>query len=376
MRTGFVWHELYMWHQNDPTAAALVPASLTVQPGEFVENPETKRRFKNLLDASGLTRKLVDVEPRRATDEDLLRVHTAEYIARMDGLNATGGSAGPVSQFGPDGFEIIRLAAGGALAAVDAIFEGRVDNAYALLRPCGHHALPDSGMGFCILNNGALAARYAKKKYGVERVAFVDWDVHHGNGTQGVFWEDPNVLTISIHQAGCFPPDQGWVDEIGEGAGEFSNINIPLPPGSGFGAYREAMERVIAPALRAFRPDFIIVPCGFDAGGFDPLARQMLSSEAFRFLTDRMLQLAAELCSHRMLFTHEGGYHAPTVAYMGLAVVEALSGIKTSFNDPFNESVERSWGQDLQPHQAVEIEKSRKVFEDASVRWASLDKRK
>ena len=331
MRTGFVWHELYMWHQNDPTAAFLVPAGPQVQPGEFVENPQTKRRFKNLLDASELTRALVDVAPRRAADEEILRVHSPSYLARLQDMDETGGSAGPLARFGPGGFELIRLAAGGALAAVDAIFEKRVDNAYALIRPCGHHATPDSGLGFCVLNNGAMAARHASARHGAERVAIVDWDVHHGNGTQTIFWSDPDVLTISLHQAGCFPPDQGWLDEVGEGSGLGFNINVPLSPGSGRGAYAAAMERVVSPALRAFRPDLIIVACGFDAGGFDPLARQMLSSEAFRGMTATMVELAAELCGGRMLFTHEGGYHAASVAYMGLAVVETLSGTRTGF---------------------------------------------
>ena len=370
MRTGLIWHELYMWHQNDPTAAAVAPAGPTVQPGEFTENPETKRRFKNLLDASGLTRKLVDIEPRRATDEDILRVHTPDYLGRLDAMNAGGGSAGPLAQFGPGGFDIIRLAAGGALAAVDAIFEGRADNAYALIRPCGHHAVADGGMGFCILNNGAIAARYAQARHGVQRIAFVDWDVHHGNGTQALFWNDPNVLTISIHQAGCFPRDEGWTTEVGGGAGEGCNLNIPLSPGSGSGAYRAAMDEVIAPALRAFKPDFIIVPCGFDAGGFDPLARQMLSSEAFRGLTTTMVELAAELCGNRMLFTHEGGYHAATVAYMGLAVVEALSGLRSGFDDPLIPYIDGLWGQETQPHQAAEVATARAVFERYSPTWS------
>ena len=369
MRTGLVWHELYMWHQNDPTAASLVPAGPTVQPGEFVENPETKRRFKNLLDASELSRKLIDIPPCRASDDDILRVQDLAYLARLKDMNATGGSAGPLAQFGPGGFEIIRLAAGGALAAVDAIFERRVDNAYALIRPCGHHALPDSGLGFCVLNNGAMAARHAMARHGARRVALVDWDVHHGNGTQAIFWNDPDVLTISVHQAGCFPPDQGWTEEAGEGRGLGYNINIPLSPGSGRGAYLAAMERVIAPALRAFRPDFIIVPCGFDAGGFDPLARQMLSSETFRAMTATMVALAAELCDGRMLFTHEGGYHAATVAYMGLAVVETLSGIRTDFEDPLIPFIDGIWGQELQPHQDVEVEQARSAFERGRAAW-------
>lgn len=369
MRTGLVWHELFMWHQNDPTAAALVPAGPTVQPGEFIENPETKRRFKNLLDASELTRKLVDIPPRRASDADILRVHTAGYMERLEAMNETGGSAGPLSQFGPDGFDIIRLAAGGALAAVDAILEGRVDNAYALIRPCGHHALPDLGMGFCILNNGAIAAHHARATHGVARIAFVDWDVHHGNGTQAIFWTDPDVLTISIHQAGCFPPDGGWVDEVGEGEGAGYNLNIPLSPGSGRGAYLAAMARVVAPALRAFRPDLIIVPCGFDAGGFDPLSRQMLSSETFRTMTATMVEVAAELCGGRLLFLHEGGYHAATVAYMGLAVVETLSGIRTGFADPLIPFTDRLWGQDLQPHQATEVERARAIFDLGRRAW-------
>ncbi len=357
-KTGFVCHELYMWH-NTGNYAGPMPYGNPVQPDTHAENPETKRRFRNLLEVAGLTPQLHLIDPREATEEEILRFHTPDYLEKVKGLSAgIGGDAGPFTPMGRGSYEIALLSAGGVLAALEAVLDGRVDNAYALVRPPGHHALAGEGMGFCLFGNAAIAGFHALGKYGLERIAFVDWDVHHGNGTQSAFYEDPRALTISIHQDNCFPPDSGYRHENGAGAGAGYNINIPLPPGSGVAAYEEAYNRVVLPALHKFKPQLIVIPSGFDAGAYDPLGRMQMHSGGYRSLTRKMLQAADELCDGKLLLTHEGGYNTWTVPFFGLAVMEELSGIKTATDDPFLEMAAALGGQDLQPHQATEIEKA------------------
>ena len=205
MATGFVFHELYMWHNTWNWNQVFAP-SLTVQPGEHAENPETKRRFRNLLEVSGLLDQLVTVKPRHASEEELARVHSREHIARIKAMSAeNGGDASALTPFGKGSFEIAQLAAGGTMAACDAVIEGRVKNAYALVRPPGHHATADVGMGFCLFANVAVAIAHARAAHKLGRIATVDWDVHHGNGTQSIFYADPTTLTISLHQDNLFP---------------------------------------------------------------------------------------------------------------------------------------------------------------------------
>ncbi len=358
-RTVFVFHELYLWH-NTGSAACEVPSGLSVEPDAHIESPPAKRRFRNLLEVSGLLEQLVQVKPREASGEELCRVHDERYIARIKKLSASGGgNAGDDAPFGAGGYEIACLAAGGAIKALAAVCEGEADNAYALVRPPGHHAVANKGMGFCIFNNAAVAIR-AVQKQGIKRIAHLDWDVHHGNGTQDIFYRDNSVLTISLHQDGNFPRDSGNAVETGEGEGAGCNINIPLPPGSGHGAYLAAMEQIAIPAMRAHNPDAITVSCGFDAGAMDPLGRMMCHSGTFRLMTKMTRALAEECCNGRLAMFHEGGYFAPFVPYGGLAVVEELSGIRTKIQDPFLEGLEDLPGQKLQPHQQAAINNAKK----------------
>jgi len=300
-RTGLVWHERMMWHDTGSGASEL-PAGGWLEPGEHSENPATKRRLKNLLDATGLTDQLVVLSPRQATVEELCRVHTPEYVERIRELSAgRGGEAGSETPFGNGSFEIAQLAAGGTITAIDAVLDGTAANAYALVRPPGHHALPDLGMGFCIFANVAVGVRHAQAARGVGRVAVVDWDVHHGNGTQAVFWEDPSVLAISLHQDGFYPVRSGLLDQIGAGAGSGTTLNVPLPAGSGTGAYLAALDQVVVPALEAFSPELIVIACGFDAGALDPLGRMLLPAEAFGAMTERLLDAADRLCAGRVV---------------------------------------------------------------------------
>ena len=358
MATGFLYHELYMWH-NTPNFAGVIPYGNPVQPYEHAENPETKRRFRNLLDVSGLLKQLTLVEAREATDEEILRFHTSDYLEKIRRLNEEySAETGMLTPMSRGSFEIARLAAGGVIEMADAVLDGKIDNGYALVRPPGHHAIADMGMGFCIFGNAALTAMHALEVRKLGRIATVDWDVHHGNGTQAAFWDNPDVLTISIHQDNCFPPDSGHMHERGEGKGEGYNINIPLPPGSGVGAYESAFDRVIVPALSAYKPDLIIVPSGFDAGAWDPLGRQMMTSSGYRSLTKKLMAVADDVCDGKIFMCHEGGYNGSTVPFFGLAVMETLSGISTGVEDPFDPLLGGLGGQDLQPHQDALIKEA------------------
>jgi acetoin utilization deacetylase AcuC-like enzyme len=357
MATGWVWDERYMWHDTG-TGAGPLPAGGWIEPMEHIESPSAKRRFANLVAASGLLAQLTTIAARPATRPELLRVHTPEHLERIEREAATGrGDAGDGSSpFGRESWEIAKLAAGGLMAAVEAVHGGAVENAYALIRPPGHHASAHTGWGFCIVNNVAIAARHAQS-LGMQRVAILDWDVHHGNGTQDIFWEDPDVLAISIHQEGAYPPGSGAVDETGAGAGAGTTLNVPLPPGSGVGAYDAVMTQVVEPALRRFRPDIVLVASGLDGNGMDPLARQMLHSEGFRMMASRMRDLARELCGGRLVLAHEGGYSPFVVPFCGLAIVEAISGIRTPVEDPFLPAIE-GYGQGIRPHQQEAVDRA------------------
>jgi acetoin utilization deacetylase AcuC-like enzyme len=355
MTTTLVFHELCLWHDTGHAALLFTPG-LTVQPGEHAENPETKRRLKNLLDVSGITEHLSVLKPRRASEDELARFHTRSHIDRIRRMSDTGGGeASEHTPFGPGSFEIAQFAAGGAIGAMDAVLGGRSRNAYALIRPPGHHAVADRGMGFCLFANAVVAILHARSVHGLGRVAVIDWDVHHGNGTQAAFYADPDVLTISIHQDNLFPANSGSLDERGEGSGLGFNLNLPLPPGCGNGAYLDAMRRVVMPALDRFRPELIVVACGFDASGVDPLGRMMVTSEGFRGLTALVLEAADRHCAGRIVMTHEGGYSAAHVPYCGLAVIETLAGLRTDVADPFEPILSGFGQQALQPHQAAAV---------------------
>ncbi|RON48317.1 class II histone deacetylase [Pseudomonas frederiksbergensis] len=351
MKTGFVWHEIYMWHSTGCHAGVYRPG-LTIQPGIPFEEAQTKRRLKNLLDVSGLSAHLQPITAVALTEEQLQRVHTSAYLNVLKQLSdGNGGQLSANTPVGNGSYDIAKLAAGGVVSAVDAVLRGAVKNAYALVRPPGHHAEPDTGMGFCLLANAALAADHALEHFHLERVAIVDWDVHHGNGAQRIFWEDPRVLTISVHQDGNYPADSGHTHEQGAGPGLGYNFNIPLPPGCGNGAYLHAFDTLILPALRAYRPQLIIVPCGFDAGAYDPLGRMMLHSNTYRAMTQRVMAVADACCEGRLVLCHEGGYEPNTVPYMGLAVIETLSELPTAITDPNLADMQGLTGQALKPHQ-------------------------
>lgn len=338
--TGLFWDERCFWHGGGNFALTM-PVGGLVQPlaaGGHVENPETKRRLKNLADVSGLIRDLDVQGAEPASWADLARVHPESYLLEFKALSDnSGGQLGLRTPFGPGGFEIASLSAGLASAAVSGVLTGTHANAYALSRPPGHHCLPDYPNGFCLLANIAIAIEAAIAAGHAERFAVVDWDVHHGNGTEAIFYDRDDVLTISIHQERNYPEDTGFVEDRGSGTGDGFNMNVPLPPGAGHQTYLEAMERLVLPALRAFKPEIIIVACGFDAAMVDPLSRMMCTAETFRLMTRQVMSAAADLCDGRLVLVHEGGYSEFYVPFCGHAVLEELSGSAIRAPDPMAE---------------------------------------
>jgi acetoin utilization deacetylase AcuC-like enzyme len=354
MTTGFIWNERYMWHDNG-SAIGVQPSKGAFQPGMHLENAETKRKLKNLLDAYGVTPQLKSLGHEMASNETLERFHTPEYISLVQELSdGRGGDAGESALIGAGSAEIAKLAVGGTCAAVAAVCKGEIDNAYALTRPPGHHAERDKGRGFCIFNNIGLAIMQAQADKLVQRVAVIDWDVHHGNGTQQAFYDSADVLTLSIHQEMLYPVNLGTIGEQGENAGHGHNINIPLPAGSGGGAYLAALDDVVLPALHAFKPDLIVIACGYDACYFDPLSHMLLVANHFRTMTQKIMQAADELCGGKVVANHEGGYSDFYVPLCGVAVIDTLAGISSGVKDPYA-GTEFVANQNLYPHQQAAI---------------------
>ncbi|RDL45665.1 class II histone deacetylase [Marinomonas piezotolerans] len=335
--TAFYFDERCFWHISGQYAD-MIPVGGWVQPpagSGNTESPETKRRLKNLIDASGLGDQLHCQSAPSATREDMLRIHTEQYIDKFQLTSEQGGGVlGEAAIIGPGSFEIAAKSAGLVMQAVSDVMEGKVRNAYALSRPPGHHCLPDEAMGFCFLANIPIAIEHAKQKFGVKRVAVVDWDVHHGNGVQAIYGDSSEVLGISLHQENCFPPGYSGAEDTGVGEGKGYNINIPFVAGSGHDAYMHAMESIVVPALERYQPELIMVACGYDANAVDPLARMLLHSDSFRAMTECIKSAAERLCNGRLVLAHEGGYSEAYVPFCGLATMEALSGIKTEVQDP------------------------------------------
>lgn len=336
MTTAFFTDERCFWHGGGNYAFTL-PVGGLVQPmpAGLPENPETKRRLKNLVEVTGLAHHLAVQSAPAATEADLLRVHPASYLSAFKTMSdAGGGELGLRTPFGKGGYEIAALSAGLATGALRAVLSGQARNAYALSRPPGHHCTSDFPNGFCLLNNIAVAIRATQAEGLAQRVAVVDWDVHHGNGTEAIFWDDPSVLTISLHQDRNYPLDTGGAEATGGPNAPGLNLNLPLPPGCGHAVYLHAIERVVLPALQRFKPDAIIVACGFDAAAVDPLGRMLCTAETFRLMTRQLMQAAHDLCGGKLILVHEGGYSEVYVPFCGHAVLEELSGSDITAPDP------------------------------------------
>lgn len=336
MASGFFWDERCFWHGGGNYAMTL-PVGGLVQPlaGGLPENPETKRRLLNLMRVTGIDRHLSMRGAEPASEEELLRVHPGHYLREFKQVSDQGGGElGLRTPFGQGGFEIAALSAGLAREALMSVLRGELDNAYALSRPPGHHCLPEFPNGFCLLANIAIAVEAALAEGLAGRIAVVDWDVHHGNGTEAVFYDRAEVLTISLHQERNYPLDTGDAEDRGAHAGRGANMNIPLPPGTGHQGYLAAFDRLVLPALEQFRPDAIIVACGFDAAAIDPLSRMLATAETFGQLTRRIRTAAERLCDGRLVLVHEGGYSEVYVPFCGHAVLEAISDAPVIAQDP------------------------------------------
>ncbi|MDX2140335.1 MAG: histone deacetylase [Chloroflexota bacterium] len=296
-------------------------------------HPEHAGRIRAVwrrLDEDGLTARLNALTAQPASDEQILSVHTPQHLALLEKTSMIGQTVRLDSDTycTPTSFELARLAAGAVTMAIDEVMTGRAANGLAAVRPPGHHAEPGTAMGFCLLGNIAIGARHAQKVHGTERVLIMDYDVHHGNGTEAMFYDDPSVLFISTHQGANdygmpFYPGTGMVEDTGTGNGTGFTINIPLPPRHGDSSYAAIFEQIVAPAARRFKPDLILVSAGFDGHWYDPLAHIRLSLQGYADITRALIQLAGELCGGRIVFVMEGGYNLDALSN-GIANIARL----------------------------------------------------
>lgn len=295
-------------------------------PGEgHPESPERARVLRRVFQDASMKDRLPRLHSRMATEEDLRQVHTKHYmemvgqdVRRNARLLSTGDTG-----MNEHSETCARVAAGAVLTAVDSVFQTPLKRAFAAVRPPGHHATASRGMGFCIYNNAALAARHARRTHGVDRVLIADWDVHHGNGTQDIFYADPAVFFFSTHQWPWYP-GTGAPDETGEGAGKGSTMNCPFPAGSGRAEILGAFRKKLLPAMDEFKPDLVIVSAGFDSRRGDPLGRFTLSDGDFRELTELTLEIAGKHAGGRLVSVLEGGYSMEGLARAVTAHVQTL----------------------------------------------------
>ena len=290
------------------------------------ERPERYDAIMKALEADDQLR-LEKIEPRPATDAEIIACHTKDYvaIARRDITSGAMSLSTGDTSVCKDSLEAALLAAGGALSAVDAVFEPKVDNVFSAARPPGHHARPAAGMGFCVFNNAAIAARYAQNKHKIGKVLIVDWDVHHGNGTQDIFYEDGSVFYFSTHQSPWYP-GTGRADETGAGKGKGSTLNCPFSAGAGRKEIVGAFTDKLVPAANAFKPELVIISAGFDSRVGDPLGGFVLTDGDFRELTRIMMSIAREHAGGRVVSVLEGGYSLTGLASAALAHVQTLAG--------------------------------------------------
>lgn len=298
-KTGLIYHPDYLKHQT----------------GEG--HPESPERLVSIMDRlgeTGLLKELILIEPRPAGEEDILLIHSREHLETIKSAWGKGfRSLTPDTPISEESFRIAMLAVGGVLTGIDRIMAGEIRNGMALVRPPGHHATPEQAMGFCLFNNVAIGARYLQKRHGVERLLIVDWDLHHGNGTQEAFYDDPSVLYFSTHQYPHYP-GTGSTHEKGEGKGKGFTVNVPMrawtEPEEFIKKFRDALfERALE-----FSPDFILISAGFDAHKDDLLGELLLTEDSYREMTQIVLEIAERTCRGRVLSSLEGGYNLTALA--------------------------------------------------------------
>jgi acetoin utilization deacetylase AcuC-like enzyme len=321
MKAGLVYDPIYLEHDT----------------GDHVENSRRLVTAVSYLKETGIKEKLSCLPPRLASLEELEMVHAPEYISYVKSKAEKGGGwLDPDTVMSPKSYEAALYAAGGLLAAVEAVMKGNVNNAFALVRPPGHHAVHDRAMGFCIFNNIAIATKFILSKFSLNRVLIADFDVHHGNGTQDAFYADPGVLYFSTHQY-PFYPGTGWMDETGTGEGEGTTVNFPMAAGWGDEEYLRAFNEVLVPVARRFQPQLILVSAGFDAHWADHLAMMQVTVKGFAQMVMILKDLADELCQGRLVFTLEGGYNLKVVASSTKAIFDVLLG-NSEIDDPVGEA--------------------------------------
>jgi acetoin utilization deacetylase AcuC-like enzyme len=306
---GFAWHDRCLLHDNGPG---------------HPERPQRLTAIRDRLERSGLLARLLPITPEPAPLEALARVHDEAYVEALRRVCAHAPvRLDPDTGVSEGSWAAALLSAGGGIAAVDAVMPRRARSAFVCTRPPGHHAERDRAMGFCLFDNIAVAARHAQDRHGVERVAIVDWDVHHGNGTQHIFEEDDTVLYISTHQW-PFYPGTGARGERGRGRGLGTTINLPLPAGSGDAEYERLFETEVIPAIERFEPGLLLISAGFDAHERDPLAGMALTTGGYGRLTTRLRDAARTLCDGRIVSLLEGGYDLDALAASVEAHLRAL----------------------------------------------------
>jgi acetoin utilization deacetylase AcuC-like enzyme len=298
MRTAYVYDPLYLAHR------------LRGHP----ERPERLERIMESLEQRRMLGRLIALTPVPATAMEVESVHTTDYRLRVQQMAARGGGhLDPDTYVNEHSYTAALLAVGGVNTAVRKLLSNQIDNAFCLIRPPGHHATPTRGMGFCLFNNIAIGARMAQEEGGLERVMIVDSDVHHGNGTQEVFYSDPSVLYFSTHQYPHYPGTGHW-RETGRDAGLGTTVNVPLPAGVGDQGYVKVFDSLLWPLAERFGPQLILVSSGFDAHWSDPLAAMLLSLTGYATLARKLCDMAETLCAGRIIFVLEGGYHLDVLA--------------------------------------------------------------
>lgn len=336
---GSVEHAYY--RRDEPlTGVVLLPGQEEHDTGEHPENMRRLPPVVKRLRESEDWKRLFVMHPRSARFEDIARSHTEEYVESIRRADEDGPAwLDTDTMAGPGSYELALRSSGAALTAVDAVVMEaywQPDSLFALIRPPGHHATPDRAMGFCLFNHASVAARYAQASYPIERVAIVDWDVHHGNGIQDIHWRDPSVLYVSLHQWPLYP-GTGAIDEVGEGDGEGFNVNLPMPPGSGDREYGQAMEEVVQPILDEFDPQLLIISAGQDGHAADTLSNQMISAGGFRDMAARAAAFARDR-KIGLVVLHEGGYNVSTLPQLDHAILGGLGSFDTDLTDVFAEN--------------------------------------
>lgn len=303
-------------------------------------HPENYRRLETtweLLQRDGILHDLIQLPSSPAPLDAILRVHTPRYVELLQRMTQRGGGFVDGDTYvNPDSYHAALLAAGGLLNLTDFVLQGQADNGFALIRPPGHHAVVQRGMGFCLFANVAVAARWAQDRHGLERVLIIDFDVHHGNGTQDIFYEDPTVMFFSTHQYPHYP-GTGAADEVGVELGHGTTINVPFPAYVGDQGYLDAFRRILVPAAQEFRPEAIFLSAGYDAHWMDPLASMNLSISGYAALVGEALALADELCHGKLICVLEGGYHLEVLAHSVLSTLRTLLGSTQGVSDPFGQ---------------------------------------